>query len=136
MPTYLAQCAHTQVELKLLLLLLVISEAIVEHMTLISKITVKGRHTVVIMDGVGWHQKHTTEGLDNVSIIKLPLYSPELNTIEQVWQWMGQNELANRCFNGYDDIIDECCRAWSNFRSDKLRVKKYALEIGLDWSIN
>jgi transposase len=97
---------------------------------------VAGLHAVVIMDGAGWHQKHTIAGLDNVSIIKLPPYSPELNPIEQVWQWMGQNELANRCFNGYHDIVDQCCRAWNNFRSDKLRVKNYALGIGLIWSIN
>jgi transposase len=107
------------------------SEAMVEHMTLISKKTVAGRHAVVIMDGAGWHQKHTTAGLDNVSIIKLPPYSPELNPIEQVWQWMRQNELANRCFNGYDDIVDQCCRAWNNFRSDKLRVKKLCSR---DWT--
>lgn len=100
------------------------SEAMVEHMSLISKKTAVGRHAVVIMDGAGWHQKNTVAGFDNVSIIKLPPYSPELNPIEQVWQWMRQNELANRCFKGYDDIVEQCSRAWNNFRADKLRVKK------------
>jgi transposase len=45
-----------------------------------------GRHAVVIMDGADCHQKHTTAGLDNVSNIELPPYSPELNKVEQVWQ--------------------------------------------------
>ncbi|ENL6717021.1 transposase, partial [Vibrio vulnificus] len=31
----------------------------------------------------------------NVSIIKLPPYSPELNPIEQVWSWLRQHSLAN-----------------------------------------
>ena len=76
------------------------------------------------MDGAGWHKNNTVSGFDNVSIIKLPPYSPELNPIEQVWQWMGQSELTNRCFKGYDDIVEQCSRAWNNFRADKSRVKK------------
>ncbi|MGV2873853.1 hypothetical protein [Colwellia sp. E150_009] len=47
-----------------------------------------------------------------------------LNPIEQVWQWLRQNELANRCFKGYDDIVDECSRAWNSFISDASRVIK------------
>jgi transposase len=37
------------------------------------------------MDGAGWHTEHVVDEFDNVSIIKLPAYSPELNPIEQVW---------------------------------------------------
>ncbi len=40
-----------------------------------------------IMDGAGWHTNDIAEPFDNVSIIKLPPYSPELNPIEQVWSW-------------------------------------------------
>ncbi|MGR5196652.1 transposase [Vibrio sp. WZ-1] len=43
------------------------------------------RHAVVIMDGAGWHTDDIAEPFDNLSIIKLPPYSPELNLIEQVW---------------------------------------------------
>ncbi|MCA3953901.1 transposase, partial [Vibrio vulnificus] len=34
------------------------------------------------------------EPFDNVSIIKLPPYSPELNPIEQVWSGLRQHYLA------------------------------------------
>jgi len=77
---------------------------------------------VIVVDGAAWHQSHLTDKFANLSIIKLPPYSPELNPIEQVWQWLRQNELANRCFNGYDDIVDECSRAWNIFVSDVSRV--------------
>ncbi|MBA6287292.1 IS630 family transposase, partial [Colwellia sp. MB3u-4] len=33
-----------------------------------------------------------------------------------------QNELANRCFSGYEDIVNECSRAWNIFVSDASRV--------------
>jgi hypothetical protein len=48
------------------------------------------------VDYVAWHQLHLADKFDNLSIIKLPPYSPELNAIEQVWQWLRQNKLANR----------------------------------------
>ncbi|EID4421429.1 IS630 family transposase, partial [Vibrio vulnificus] len=35
-----------------------------------------------IMDGAGWHTNDIAEPFDNVSIIKLPPYSPELSPIE------------------------------------------------------
>lgn len=99
------------------------SDAMREHMSLISKRTPRGRHAVVVMDGAGWHQQHIVEEFDNVTIIKLPPYSPELNPVEQVWQWLRQNELANRCFKGYDDIVEQCTRAWNSFIDDIERVK-------------
>ena len=102
-----------------------------EHMSLISKRTSEGRHAVVVMDGAGWHQKQTVDEFDNVTIIKLPPYSPELNPIEQVWQWLRQNELANRCFQGYEDIVEQCSRAWNNFIGDIERVKSLCTR---DWT--
>ena len=106
------------------------NDAMREHMSLISKRTAKGRHAVVSMDGAGWHQKYIVDEFDNVTIIKLPPYSPELNPIEQVWQWLRQNELANRCFKGYEDIVEQCTRAWNSFISDIERVKNLCAR---DW---
>lgn len=95
-----------------------------EHLRLISKATASGRHAVVIMDGASWHQQYLADEFDNLSIIKLPPYSPELNPVEQVWLWMRQNEIANRCFDGYDDIVNQCEKAWNRFREDRKRVVK------------
>lgn len=93
-----------------------------EHLSLISKRTPDGRHAVVVMDGASWHQHHLADEFENLTISKLPPYSPELNPIEQVWQWLRQNELANRCFSGYEDIVDQCTRAWNSFINDTDRV--------------
>mgnify|MGYP003571697318 CR=1 FL=1 len=95
-----------------------------KHLALISKKIPEGRHGMIVVDGAAWHQYHLTDKFDNLSIIKLPPYSPELNPIEQVWQLLRQNELANRCFKGYEDIVDECSRAWNSFISDVSRVIK------------
>jgi transposase len=93
-----------------------------EHLAQISRATASGRHAVIIMDGAGWHSDDIDAGFNNISTIKLPPYSPELNPIEQVWSWMRQHHLANRSFKGYDNIVDEVCNAWNDFVSDSNRV--------------
>jgi len=47
----------------------------------------------------------------NITIIPLPPKSPELNPVENIWQYMRDNWLSNRVFKSYDDIVDHCCYA-------------------------
>jgi transposase len=105
-------------------------EAMRQHLMQISQATKAGRHAVVIMDGAGWHTDDTALAFDNITLVRLPAYSPELNPVEQIWQWLRQNELANKCFDGYEDIVDSCCDAWSSFVSDLERVKLMCMR---DW---
>jgi transposase len=50
----------------------------------------------------------------NITPILLPSRAPELNPVENVWQYPRANRLSNRVFNSYDDIIDAACEAWRN----------------------
>ena len=43
----------------------------------------------------------------------LPSRAPELNPVENVWQYMRQNWLSNRVFETYADIVDAICEAWN-----------------------
>ncbi|MCD9477371.1 transposase [Photobacterium phosphoreum] len=43
------------------------------------------RSSCYCRDGSGWHTDDIANPFNNLSIIKLPPYSPELNPIEQVW---------------------------------------------------
>jgi transposase len=43
-----------------------------------------------------------------ITIVLLPPRSPELNPVENVWQFMRDNWLSNRVFTSYDDIVDHC----------------------------
>ncbi len=46
-------------------------------------------------------------------LLPLPPKSPELNPVENIWQFMRDNWLSNRVFESYDDILDHCCFAWN-----------------------
>ena len=49
----------------------------------------------------------------NISLLPLPPYSPELNPVENIWQFLRQNHLSNRLFASYTAIVDACCEAWN-----------------------
>ncbi|MET3524504.1 transposase [Mesorhizobium abyssinicae] len=53
-----------------------------------------------------------TSAYRTLTPIFLPSRAPELNPVENVWQYMRQNWLSNRVFDSYDDIIDAACDAW------------------------
>ena len=40
--------------------------------------------------------------------------APELNPVENIWQYMRANWLSNRVFDDYDTIIEAICEAWNN----------------------
>ena len=48
----------------------------------------------------------------NITLILLPSRAPELNPVENIWQYMRANWLSNRVFETYDAIIDAACEAW------------------------
>ncbi|HAS8098232.1 TPA: IS630 family transposase, partial [Vibrio vulnificus] len=97
-------------------------DIMLQHLNQISQATEYGRHAVVVMDGASWHTNDIAEEFDNVSIIKLPPYSPELNPIEQVWSWLRQHYLANQSFTDYQEIVSKVCTAWNRFleRADRV----------------
>jgi transposase len=98
-------------------------EVMTAHLELISKATPAGRYAVIVVDGASWHTIDTAQPFNNVTLLKLPPYSPELNPMEQVWQWLRQRCLSNRVFNGYEEIVEQVSIAWNTFISDLKRVK-------------
>ena len=49
----------------------------------------------------------------NIRLLRLPPYSPELNPMERVWDYLRQNKLCATVWDSYDDIIKACAKAWS-----------------------
>lgn len=94
------------------------SEAMSLHLAEISKHVRPGAHAVITLDGAGWHQSGGRLRVPgNISLLPLPPYSPELNPVENIWQFLRQNYLANRVFETYDAIVDACCDAWNALRN-------------------
>ncbi len=83
-----------------------------EHFAEISRAVDPGAHAVLILDRAGWHVTPKLKVPDDITLMFLPPRSPELNPVENLWQFMRDNWLSNRVFNDYEDIVDHCCHAW------------------------
>jgi transposase len=58
-----------------------------------------GAHAVLLVDQAGWHLSARLVIPANVTILPLPPKSPELNPVENIWQFMRDNWLSNRVFS-------------------------------------
>ena len=81
------------------------------HLVEISRTVAPGAHAVMLVDQAGWHMTDALIIPENISIIPLPAKCPELNPVENIWQFMRDNWLSNRVFESYDEIVDHCCDA-------------------------
>jgi hypothetical protein len=89
------------------------AEAMSLHLAEISRHVAQGAHAVLVLDGAGWHGAANLAIPDNLTLLPLPPYSPELNPVENVWQYLRQNQLSLRVWPDYEAIVDTCCRAWN-----------------------
>jgi transposase len=102
------------------------------HLAEISRHVATGAHAVVVLDGAGWHQTGGQLRMpENISLLHLPSYSPELNPVENVWQYLRQNFRSNRVFDTYDAIVDACCDAWNALMALPERIRSIAQR---DWA--
>ena len=107
------------------------TQAMQAHLDEIGRTVARGAHAVLLLDRAGWH---TTEKLtipNNLTMILLPSRSPELNPVENIWQFLRANWLSNRIFQTYDDIIAAACEAWNKLTA----LPETITSIGMrDWA--
>ena len=64
------------------------TEAMNLHLAEIARTVAPGAHAVLVLDGAGWHGGKDLAVPDNISLLKLPPYAPELNPVENVWEYL------------------------------------------------
>jgi transposase len=101
------------------------------HIVEIAAEVAPGAHAIVILDQAGWHMSNRLNVPDNITLMPLPPKCPELNPVENLWQFMRDNWLSNRVFSSRDNIVDHCCYAWNSLIDQPWRI----MSIGMrDWA--
>ncbi len=107
------------------------TEAMNLHIAEIAAAVAPNAHAVVILDQAGWHMSNSLNVPANITLMPLPPKCPELNPVENLWQFMRDNWLSNRVFTSHDNILDHCCYAWNTLVDQPWRI----MSIGLrDWA--
>jgi transposase len=64
---------------------------------------------ILIMDQAGWHKSKELNIPKNIEILYLPPYSPELNPIEKLWEWLKKECTHNFFYDCLDDLMGAVC---------------------------
>jgi transposase len=97
----------------------------------IAQAVAPGAHAVLLLDRAGWHVSTKLRVPNNITLVPLPPRSPELNPVENVWQFLRDNWLSNQVFGCSKHILDHCCEAWNKLVAQPWRI----MSIGLrEWA--
>jgi transposase len=101
------------------------------HLAEIGKCVTAGAIALLIVDGAGWHSSPKLAVPENIVLLQLPPYAPELNPVENIWQYLRGNALSHRVWETYEDIVDACCAAWNSLMRAPEIIRSIATR---DWA--
>ena len=107
------------------------TEAMQLHLEEISRAVARGAHGVLLLDRAGWHTTARLVVPKNMTLIFLSSRAPELNPVENIWQFLRQTWLSNRVFETYEAIIEAACQAWRKLLAQPAIITSIGLR---DWA--
>ena len=87
----------------------------------------------MVLNGAGWHKSKDFHLPENLRLLFLPPYSPELNPQEHLWDELREKYFHNRVFDSIDALEDHLVAALLNLENAPARVKGIT---AWDWIIN
>ena len=65
---------------------------------------------IMLLDQAGWHMSKRLQIPENIRLLPQPPYSPELNPVEHVWEYLREKATPNKAFKSLDQLQDALCR--------------------------
>lgn len=75
-------------------------------------------HIIMVIDGAGWHRSCQLKAPQNIYLLTLPPYAPELNPIEHVWDELREKFFHNRVFDSLDALEEQLTVALKTLEAD------------------
>jgi transposase len=101
---------------------LVNTEYMNHHLRFISEHVGPDVQVILVLDRAGWHLAKALRVPENITLLYLPPYSPELNPVERLWGYLRSHYLSNRVYRDYDDLFQACGQAWNQLTPEQLRM--------------
>lgn len=78
------------------------------------------KEIIIAMDQAGWHKAKDLKLPTTIEFMFLPSYSPELNPVEKLWQWLRKEITHNVLFHTLEDMMDALEQEIRRLTSDRL----------------
>ena len=79
---------------------------------------------ILLLDRAGWHISHSIHLPENLLLLPLPAYSPELNPVELLWREIRRKYFHNKISNSLDDVEDTLSIALSAYHKNASGIKQ------------
>jgi hypothetical protein len=89
------------------------------HLRFISEQADPEVHVILVLDQADWHIAKALKVPENISLLYLPAYSPELNAIVRVWGYLKSHYLSKKVYKNYDDLLFACREAWNRMTCEQ-----------------
>ena len=73
---------------------------------------------IMACDGAAWHKSRGLEIPENIQIVNIPPYTPEMNPIEQVWRELRTQGFRNEIFKTLNDVVNRLCDTINKLTSE------------------
>lgn len=78
-------------------------------------------HIALVLDQAGWHRAKGLVIPEQMTLIPLPPYSPELNPIERLWKYLKESYLYHRLDTTIQEVLQAGCGAWQSLTDELVR---------------
>lgn len=79
------------------------------------------KHIILICDNAIWHKSKGLIIPENILILHILPYTPEMNPIEQVWKEIRKRGFANKFFHTLEDVVDQLCQTMLSLTSKDIQ---------------
>ena len=86
---------------------------------------------VLVCDGAAWHKSKGLSISHNIRLVFIPPYTPEMNSIEQIWREIRTQGFRNEIFASLDKVVDRLCETIQNLTKDTIKSIT-----GRNWSLS
>ncbi len=86
---------------------------------------------ILVCDGAAWHKSKVLNIPENIELVFIPPYTPEMIPIEQIWREIRTMGFRNEVFNTLDDVVNRLCVTISALSADVIKSIT-----GRDWILS
>lgn len=73
---------------------------------------------VLVCDGAAWHKSGILKIPEQITILHIPPYTPEMNPIEQIWHELRTKGFLNEVFSSLEKVVDRLCETINHLSND------------------
>lgn len=76
---------------------------------------------ILVCDGAAWHKSGALSIPENIHLIFIPPYTPEMNPIEQIWKEIRKRGFKNEIFQTLQKVVDRLCDTIFSLSHDTIK---------------